>query len=122
MSKNALLLAALVLVPCLGGCFAGEAGGIISGDENMVAHDGRPIPGNGNYGDHVGGWGETTVNRFGHAAHSLHWMFLNTNSEDVPYETWWDDQLPRSMTTIGKTVDTHLFNYDWDDPFLGSKW
>ncbi len=122
MSKNALMIAALLLVPVLGGCFAGEAGGIVAGDENRITHDGRPIPGNGDYGDHLGQWATVQGNKLGHSLNSLQWMFLHTNTEDVPYETWWDDQLPRSMNTMGQTVDNHLLNYDWDDPFMGSKW
>jgi hypothetical protein len=121
MSKVALFVAALVLTPVLGGCFGGEASGMFT-DSNQVAHDGRPAPGAGDYGDHLGGGAEYTLNRFGHSAHTLHWMFLHTNAEDVPYETWADDQLPRALYTMSKTVDVNLLNYDWDDPFVGKKW
>jgi hypothetical protein len=122
MSKFAFVLAAVVLLNLAGGCASGEIANQACCDDHLVAHDGRPIPGNGDYGEHFGQWGETQWNKFGHTGHTLNWMFLNTNSEDVPYETFWCDQYPRSMTTIGKTVDLHFFNYDWDDPFLGERW
>lgn len=121
MSKHALVLAGLLLIPVLGGCFSGEAVGAFS-DENQISHDGRPSPGNNDYGEHLGGWATTQWNKSVHSAHTLHWLFLNTNSEDVPYETYFGDQLPRSMNTMGKTFDHHLFNYDWDDPFNGERW
>src|SRR5689334_23567357 len=122
MSKTAFLLASLVLIPFLGSCASGELANQACCGENLTANDGRPMPGNGDYFEHFDEWSETQWNKVVHSGHSLHWMFMNTNSEDVPYERFFCDQFPRSMTTIGKTVDVHLLNYDWDDPFLGERW
>jgi len=121
MSKKACLVVLAVVLPSLGGCFSGEAYGVVT-DDNTYSNDGRPAPGNNDYGDHLGGWGETQLNNLAHAGHSLHWILLHTNSEDVPYERWHDDQLPRAMFTIGKTFDLAFLNYDWDDPFMGERW
>ena len=121
MSKNALVLASLVLIPALGGCLAGETVGVFS-DETQIANDGRPTPGNNDALAHLGNWGTAQWNKSVHSANTLHWMFFNTTAEDVPYETYFGDQLPRSMNTISKTFDHHLFSYDWDDPFNGERW
>jgi hypothetical protein len=121
MSKYAFL-ASLALVVALGGCASGELANQQCCDENLVSCDGRPIPGNGDYGVHLEGWADTQLNRLGHTAHTLNYMFLATNSEDVPYEQFWCDRFPKSMTNMSKTFDMHFFNYDWDDPFNGERW
>ena len=123
MSKCALKLVALLAasLPFVGGCASGEVTQIVT-DDNQVALDGRPAPGNGDVGAHWGGYFGAQWNHLGHAAHTVRWAFFNTNSENVPYETYFDDQLPRSMYTIGKTIDVNLLNYDWDDPFNGERW
>ncbi len=116
MSKLTLVACALFAFT-LSGCFSGEAYGIAT-DENAITMDGGPVPGNNDYPDHFGKYWEAQGDHLAHAFKTFALWSLNTNYEYPPYETFFEDQEPRAMWTIGKTFDVHLFNYDWDDPFL----
>ena len=51
----------------------------------------------------------------------------STVSDRTEHHTggWWDDHLSgyfyvlrKNMTNFYRTTDRHLFDYDWDDPYL----
>jgi hypothetical protein len=103
----------------LAGCISGETVGSVGCcTPNAITLDGNPVPGNGDSCEH---WSEAycaqATNMRGIAGTVNYWAF-NTNSDYPPYETFWCDQLPRSMYMIGKKFDDHVLDYDWDDPFI----
>ncbi len=116
MSKLSLVACAALLIT-LGGCVSGEAYGVFT-DDNATTLNGEPVSGNNDYGAHVSNYVTSQGTHLEHAFKTAGLWLLNTNFEYPPYETFLDDQMPRAMWTIEKTVDVHLFNYDWDDPFL----
>jgi len=129
MSKIALALSlsALTLV----GCAVGVAS---AGTGTNKTSDGAPIAGNGRYmgpnhsenfsTGHTmwGQLGDSYTSSYRHIRGSIGYYLLNTNYEFPPYETFWDDQLPRATGDIGKTLDRHLFNFDWNDPYSSSRY
>ena len=129
MSKIVLALSLSVLT--LGGCSVGVASAGRGGNKTT---DGSPIAGNGRYlGDNSSSSsssGHTTLDQLGdtysssfrHIGSSLSYYLLSANTEFPPYETFWGDQLPRATNDIGKTIDRHIFNFDWNDPYASSRY
>lgn len=83
-----------------------------------VANDHTPVPGHGRYGAYWASRANSFWHTVGHAGYTMKYALLNTNSDLPPYDSWYPEQMQRSKTTIHKTFDTFLFNYDWDDPYI----
>lgn len=83
-----------------------------------VANDHTPTPGHGKYGAYWATRANSMFHHVGHAGYTMKYLFLNTNSDLPPYDSWYPEQMQRSKTTIHKTFDTFLFNFDWDDPYV----
>jgi hypothetical protein len=120
MSFRALkIVCALSLVISLGGCVTGETiGSAGCCYPNAITLDGNPVPGNGDVCEH---WHETWCaqrTNYRHMTGTIDYWAMNTNRDYPPYETFCCDQWPRSQYQIGKKIDEHLFNHDWDDPFV----
>jgi hypothetical protein len=61
--------------------------------------------------------GETAYGgNIGRGLHTLEYVFLNTNSQLPPYETF-GESFQRGLTTSFQTVDWALWDYDWGDPY-----
>jgi hypothetical protein len=119
MLFRALKVACAVSLISLGGCVTGETiGSAGCCYPQAITLDGNPVPGNGNMCEH---WHETWCaqrTNFRHIDDTVDYWAFNTNGAYPPYETFCCDQQTRASYMIGKKVDEHLFNHDWDDPFV----
>jgi len=77
-----------------------------------------PVPGDGTRWSYLNArWGQQFRN-IKHAGYSLKYMLLSTNSDLPPYDNYFSDQMSRDKTTILQTIDTFIFGFDWDDPYI----
>lgn len=113
------IVSAAIAAFSLSGCVTGETiGSANCCTPNAYTLDGNPVPGNGDAGDHLAdAWCAQKTNMRQINGTIKYWAF-NTNADYPPYETFWCDQFPRAMYMIGKKFDEHLYDYDWDDPFI----
>jgi hypothetical protein len=102
-------IAILALATFAGGCSVSPVWETTAGDHT-------PVPGNSNLDEYWKFRGNSFGDSVTHAGHTLKYLFLNTNSDLPPYDTF-GEQLQRDKTTIHKTFDTFLFGADWDDPY-----
>ncbi len=82
-----------------------------------VTDSNSPVPGNGKFFAYWRLRNDGMRKGLVHAGNTMKYMFLNTNSNFAPYDTWYPTQMTRSKTNMHSTLDLHLFNFDWDDPF-----
>ena len=83
-----------------------------------IAYDFTPTP----HGGHATAY---FTSRFkSHAAHfqnignTIKYHLFNTNSSLPPYDRFYPDVWQQDKTTLHRTFDTHLWRYDWDNPYI----
>ncbi|HMS17795.1 MAG TPA: hypothetical protein PKA37_13220 [Planctomycetota bacterium] len=86
--------------------------------QETVAADHTPVPGNNNMRAYWSKRMNSHVSNVRHAGYTLKYLLLNTNSDLPPYDDFFPDQMSRDKTTIHKTLDTFLFGFDWNDPYI----
>lgn len=78
--------------------------------------DYSPAPGDGGFAY----WGYR-ANSFSRSwtriTDNVMYNLFNTNCAFPPYDSWCDS-FQGDMTNMMKTIDVHLFNFDWDDPYV----
>jgi len=77
-----------------------------------------PVPGNGTRASYVTTRFNQQFRDIKHAGYTLKYWLLDANSNLPPYDNYFPDVMTRNKTTILQTLDTFLFNFDWDDPYM----
>ena len=81
------------------------------------SYDFSPAP---HDGDFIGYWSNRSHSFSRHMTNicdNIMYNLFNTNRRFPPYDRF-SDSYRKDLTQILKTVDTHLFRYDWDDPYV----
>ena len=84
-----------------------------------IAYDFTPAPHGGGEG-HKYFWSRfnSTRSHVENIGHTIKYHLFNTNSKFPPYDRWYPDQIQRDKTLIHRSVDLHVFRYDWDNPYI----
>ena len=77
-----------------------------------------PVPGDGTRNEYLLARWNHQARNIKHAGYTLKYWLLGTNSDLPPYDNFFPDQASRDKTTVLQTIDTFLFGFDWDDPYL----
>ncbi|MAB89399.1 MAG: hypothetical protein CMJ90_08075 [Planctomycetes bacterium] len=77
-----------------------------------------PVPGDGTRNGYLMARWNHQWRNFKHSGNTLKYWLFSTNSNLPPYDNFFPDQTSRDKTTILQTIDTFLFGFDWDDPYL----
>lgn len=83
-----------------------------------VAADHTPVPGDGTRTAYLMARFNHQFRNIKHAGYTMKYWFLDANSNLPPYDNYFPDVMSRNKTTILQTLDTFLFNFDWDDPYV----
>lgn len=91
----------------------------VSPVRETVAFNFTPAPHGGGQGlKYWASRSDAFVNHMVNAWGTIKYTLFNTNSYYPPYDRWYPEQLQGEKTTIHRTIDTFLFRYDWDDPYV----
>ena len=92
--------------------------GYVSPIRETVTYDHVPTPFGGNGPKYWASRSNNLVMHAGNIWSNVKYHFLNTNSYLPPYDRWYPEVIQGEKTMIHRTLDLHLFNFDWENPYI----
>lgn len=84
---------------------------------SSTSYDYTPAPGGNDGWEYWGTRSHSFSRHMTRICDNIMYNFFNTNTRFPPYDNVWD-VLQKDMTQTLKTIDGHLYRFDWDDGYI----